>query len=57
MAELDTVLQAVLTICILVFSAKILGEIFSWRKIPSVLGELVAGMISWTLRFRLPLSH
>ena len=34
-----------LTICILVFSAKILGEIFSWRKIPSVLGELVAGMI------------
>jgi Kef-type K+ transport system membrane component KefB len=45
MAELNTVLQAVLTICILVFSAKILGEIFSWRKIPSVLGELVAGMI------------
>ena len=45
MAELDTVLQAVLTICILVFAAKILGEIFSWRKIPSVLGELVAGMI------------
>jgi Kef-type K+ transport system membrane component KefB len=45
MAELDTVLQAVLTICILVFSAKILGEIFSWRKIPSVLGELIAGMI------------
>jgi Kef-type K+ transport system membrane component KefB len=33
------------TICILVFAAKILGEIFSWRKIPSVLGELVAGMI------------
>ncbi len=45
MAELGTVLQAVLTICILVFAAKILGEIFSWRKIPSVLGELVAGMI------------
>lgn len=45
MAQLDTVLQAVLTICILVFAAKILGEIFSWRKIPSVLGELVAGMI------------
>src|SRR4030042_3126201 len=45
MAELDTVMQAVLTICILVFSAKMLGEIFSWRKIPSVLGELVAGMI------------
>ncbi len=45
MAELDIVLQATLTICILVFSAKILGEIFSWRKIPAVLGELVAGMI------------
>ncbi len=45
MAQLDPVLQAVLTICILVFAAKILGEIFSWRKIPSVLGELIAGMI------------
>jgi Kef-type K+ transport system membrane component KefB len=29
----------------LVFSAKVLGEIFSWRKIPSVLGELLAGII------------
>ena len=29
-----------------------LGEIFSWRKIPSVLGELVAGMILRTLCFR-----
>ena len=38
-------LKAIVTICILVFSAKILGEIFSWRKIPSVLGELVAGII------------
>lgn len=45
MAALDSVLQAIITICILVFSAKLLGEIFSWRKIPSVLGELVAGMI------------
>jgi Kef-type K+ transport system membrane component KefB len=45
MAELDIVLQATTTICILVFSAKILGEVFSWRKIPTVLGELVAGMI------------
>ncbi len=45
MAEIDTVIQATVTICILVFSAKILGEIFSWRKIPAVLGELVAGMI------------
>ncbi len=45
MAELDAILQATLTICILVFAAKVLGEMFSWRKIPSVLGELVAGMI------------
>jgi Kef-type K+ transport system membrane component KefB len=39
------VLRAIVTICILVFSAKVLGEIFSWRKIPSVLGELLAGII------------
>lgn len=45
MAVIDAVVQATVTICILVFSAKILGEIFSWRKVPSVLGELVAGMI------------
>jgi len=45
MAEIDVVLRATVTICILVFSAKILGEIFTWRKIPAVLGELVAGMI------------
>ncbi len=38
-------LRAIVTICILVFSAKVLGEIFSWRKIPSVLGELLAGII------------
>lgn len=42
---LDEVITATVTICILVFSAKVLGEIFSWRKIPSVLGELFAGMI------------
>jgi Kef-type K+ transport system membrane component KefB len=42
---LDAVLRAIVTICILVFSAKVLGEIFSWRKIPSVLGELFAGML------------
>ena len=42
---LDTVLSAIVTICILVFSAKVLGEIFSWRKIPSVLGELFAGIV------------
>jgi Kef-type K+ transport system membrane component KefB len=42
---LDPVLRAIVTICILVFSAKVLGEIFSWRKIPSVLGELFAGII------------
>ena len=42
---LDPVLRAIVTICILVFSAKVLGEIFSWRKIPSVLGELFAGIL------------
>ncbi len=42
---LDTVLTSIVTICILVFSAKVMGEIFSWRKIPSVLGELFAGII------------
>jgi Na+:H+ antiporter len=42
---LNAALTAIVTICILVFSAKLLGEIFSWRKIPSVLGELTAGML------------
>jgi Kef-type K+ transport system membrane component KefB len=42
---LDATLRAIVTICILVFSAKVLGEIFSWRKIPSVLGELFAGIL------------
>ncbi len=42
---LDVVLRGTVTICILVFSAKVLGEVFSWRKIPSVLGELLAGML------------
>lgn len=42
---LNAVLTAIVTICILVFSAKILGEVFSWRKIPSVLGELFAGVL------------
>ena len=42
---LDPALRAIVTICILVFSAKVLGEIFSWRKIPSVLGELLAGIL------------
>ncbi len=45
MAELDLVLRATVTICILVFSAKVLGELFTKIKIPSVLGELVAGII------------
>ena len=42
---LDPVLRAIVTICILVFSAKVLGEIFARRKIPSVLGELFAGIL------------
>ena len=42
---LDPVLRAIVTICILVFSAKVLGEIFARKKIPSVLGELFAGIL------------
>ena len=42
---LDAVLRAIVTICILVFSAKVLGELFSRKKIPSVLGELFAGIL------------
>jgi Kef-type K+ transport system membrane component KefB len=42
-AHLDPVLRAIVTVCILVFSAKVLGELFSRIKIPSVLGELFAG--------------
>jgi Kef-type K+ transport system membrane component KefB len=45
MAEVDLVLRAIVTICILVFSAKLLGELFTKIKIPAVLGELVAGII------------
>ncbi len=42
---LDLVLRAIVTICILVFSAKVLGEVFAKTKIPSVLGELFAGIL------------
>lgn len=42
---LDPILKAILVICILVFSAKVLGELFTKIKIPSVLGELFAGII------------
>jgi Kef-type K+ transport system membrane component KefB len=42
---LDTVLRAIVTICILVFSAKVLGELFAKVRLPSVLGELLAGIL------------
>lgn len=42
---LDLALRAIVTICILVFSAKVLGELFSGFRIPSVLGELFAGVV------------
>ncbi|MCW4009423.1 MAG: cation:proton antiporter [Candidatus Bathyarchaeota archaeon] len=42
---LSLVLRAIVTVCILVFSAKILGELFCKIKIPSVLGELTAGIL------------
>jgi Kef-type K+ transport system membrane component KefB len=42
---LDPVLNAIVTVCILVFSAKVLGELFAKLKLPSVLGELFAGIL------------
>jgi Kef-type K+ transport system membrane component KefB len=42
---LDIVVRAIISICILIFSAKILGELFARIKIPAVLGELTAGII------------
>jgi len=45
LAVLDPALRAIITICILVFSAKVLGELFAKVKIPSVLGELFAGIL------------
>jgi Kef-type K+ transport system membrane component KefB len=42
---LDAAIRAIITICVLVFSAKLLGEIFAKVKIPSVLGELTAGIL------------
>ena len=41
---LDPAIRAIITICVLVFSAKILGELFARIKIPAVLGELTAGI-------------
>ena len=42
---LDAAIRAIITICVLVFSAKVLGELFAKIKIPSVLGELTAGIL------------
>lgn len=42
---IDEVLRATVTICILVFSAKVLGELFVKKNLPAVLGELFAGML------------
>jgi Kef-type K+ transport system membrane component KefB len=42
---LDPVLRAIISICILVFSAKVLGELFAKFRLPSVLGELFAGIL------------
>ena len=42
---LDLALRAIVTICILVFSAKVLGELFKRFRLPSVLGELLAGIL------------
>jgi Kef-type K+ transport system membrane component KefB len=45
LAEIDLVLRSILSICILVFSAKVFGELFSRIKFPAVLGELFAGIV------------
>jgi Kef-type K+ transport system membrane component KefB len=42
---LNLALRAIVTICILVFSAKVLGELFKRFNLPSILGELLAGML------------
>ena len=42
---LDIVIRAIITISVLVFAAKALGELFAKAKIASVLGELTAGII------------
>ena len=49
---LDAAIRAIITICVLVFSAKVLGELFAKVKIPAVLGELTAGILTRTLRIR-----
>jgi Kef-type K+ transport system membrane component KefB len=38
-------LHVVISLCVLLFAAKIFAEIFARLKLPIVLGELVAGII------------
>lgn len=42
---MDPILRAIVTISVLVFFAKLLGGIFSGLKLPSIIGELLAGII------------
>ncbi len=42
---IDPLLRAILTIGVLIVTAKLLGELFLSLKLPQILGELVAGII------------
>lgn len=44
-SSMDPILRAIVTISILVFFAKIFASVFSGMKLPSVIGELLAGVV------------
>ena len=44
-SSMDPILRAVVTIGVLVFFAKIFASVFSSMKLPSVIGELLAGVV------------
>ncbi len=41
----DQFVQVVIAVCVLLFAAKLMAELFVRLKLPIVLGELIAGMI------------
>ncbi|HDD66349.1 MAG TPA: cation:proton antiporter, partial [Nitrososphaeria archaeon] len=44
-SSMDPILRAVVTIGVLVFFAKIFASVFSSMRLPSVIGELLAGIV------------
>ncbi|MEM1584122.1 MAG: cation:proton antiporter [Nitrososphaerota archaeon] len=44
-SSMDPIMRAIVTISVLVFFAKVLGGVFSSFKLPSIIGELLAGII------------